>query len=300
MSPNPFDQASRYLAKLDPPGLLGWLLPLPADQLRFRGWLDARRISFPGEPDRICDTVAVLEDVARGGVPWALPVEFQTEPDPLMFGRLLGYLGSLWVELKPSTERGDRFHVGAVVVNLTGRGSTAQVMEWPEAGLLTRLGVVERNLAGEDAQAVLAAVGTGQAGGVVLPLIPLLQGGGEAVIMTEWVRLALAEPDARRRADFAGLALVFAEAAGCHAAWKQTLKEWNMIQSQQVLEWQAEARIEELTTALLDVLKEKFAGVPPEVASAIRATTDLRRLKGWLVLAAKAPSLEQFRHDAQL
>lgn len=148
MSPNPFDQASRYLAKLEPPGLLGWLLRLPADQMRFRGWLDARRISFPGELDRTCDTVAVLEDAARGGVPWALPVEFQIEPDPLMFGRLLGYLGSLWVELKPSAERGDRFQVGAVVVNLTGRGNTAQTMDWPEAGLLTRLGVVERNLAG--------------------------------------------------------------------------------------------------------------------------------------------------------
>jgi hypothetical protein len=248
--------------------------------------------------------VAVLEDVLRGGVPWALPVEFQIEPDPLMFGRLLGYLGPLWVELKPSEERGDRFQVGAVVVNLTGRGSTAQTMDWPEAGLLTRLGVVERNLAGEDARAVLAAIGSGQTGRIVLPLIPLMQGGGDAGIMAEWVRLASAETDARRRADFGGLALVFAEAGGCRAAWKQTLKEWNMIQSQQVLEWQAEARAEaraeERAEALLDVLETKFGGVPTEVASAVRATTDLGRLKGWVILAVKAPSLEQFRHDAQL
>jgi hypothetical protein len=97
-------------------------------------------------------------------------------------------------------------------------------------------------------------------------------------------------------ADFAGLALAFAEAAGCHAAWKQTLKEWNMIQSQQVLEWQAEARAE----GTLDVLEAKFGGVSEEVASAVRATTDMARLKNWTVLAAKAPSLEQFRHDAQL
>jgi hypothetical protein len=296
VSSNPFDQASRYLVKLDPPGLLGWLLRLSADQLRFRGWLDARRITFPGEPDRACDTVAVLEDVLRGGVPWALPVEFQIEPDPLMFGRLLGYLGPLWVELKPSEERGDRFQVGAIVVNLTGRGSTAQTMDWPEAGLLTQLGVVERNLAGEDARAVLAAIGSGQASRTVLPLIPLMQGGGDAGIMAEWVRLASAEPDARRRTDFGGLALVFAEAGGCRAAWKQTLKEWNMIQSQQVLEWRAEERAE----TLLDVLETKFGSVPTEVASVVRATTDIGRLKGWVVLAVKAPSLEQFRHDAQL
>lgn len=143
---------------------------------------------------------------------------------------------------------------------------------------------------------MLAAIGSAQAGRVVLPLIPLMQGGGEAGIMAEWVRLASAEPDARRRADFAGLALVFAEAAGCRAAWKQALKEWNMIQSQQVLEWQTEGRAE----TLLDVLEAKFGGVPAEVASAVRATTDLGRLKGWVVLAVKAPSLEQFRHDAQL
>jgi hypothetical protein len=196
--------------------------------------------------------------------------------------------------------RDDGFQVDAVVVNLTGRGSTAQTVDWPEAGLLTRLGVVERNLAGEDAQAVLAAIAAGQAGRVVLPLIPLMQGGGEAGIMAEWVRLASAEPDARRRADFGGLALVFAEAAGCRAAWKQTLKEWNMIQSQQVLEWQAEARIDERIAALLEVLEAKFGVVPAEIASAIRATTDIVRLKNWNALAAKAPSLEQFRHDTQL
>ena len=37
--PNPFDQASRYTAKLDAPGFLHWLLPgLPAT-LAFRDWL---------------------------------------------------------------------------------------------------------------------------------------------------------------------------------------------------------------------------------------------------------------------
>jgi hypothetical protein len=81
---------------------------------------------------------------------------------------------------------------------------------------------------------------------------------------------------------------VFSEAAGCHAAWKQALKEWNMVQSQQVLEWQAEARAE----ALLEALEARFGAVPAEIASAVRATTDIARLKSWGILAAKAPSLE--------
>jgi hypothetical protein len=242
--------------------------------------------------------------MTRGGVPWAVPVEFQIEPDAMMFGRLLGYLGSVWVELKPSEERGDRFQVGAVVVNLTGQGSTARVMDWPEAGLSTRLGVVERNLALEKAGAVLAAVGAGEASRVVLPFVPLMQGGGEAGIIQEWLRLASAEPDGRRRADYGGLALVFAEAAGCREAWKQALKEWNMIQSQQVLEWQAEGevkgQVKGRAESLLEMLEAKFGGMPVELASAIRATTDVNRLKAWVILAVKAASLDQFRQDAQL
>jgi hypothetical protein len=177
-------------------------------------------------------------------------------------------------------------------------------MDWPEAGLSTRLGVVERNLAQEEAGAVLTAVGAGEVSRVVLPLIPLMQGGGEAGIIQEWLRLASAEPDGRRRADYGGLALVFAEAAGCREAWKHALTEWNMIQSQQVLEWQAEARVEGrvkgITEVLLEMLEAKFGGVPAELATTIQATTDVNRLKAWVIQAGKATTLDQFRHDVQL
>src|SRR3954471_3454254 len=124
MTPNRFDQAARYLAKLEPVLFLCWLLKVPADAVLFRGWLDTRLIPFPGESDRFCDTVAHVEDVKRGQIPWAIVLEFQGEPDPLMFGRLLAYGGQVWLEKKPSEERGDRFQIGAVVVNLTGRGQT--------------------------------------------------------------------------------------------------------------------------------------------------------------------------------
>jgi hypothetical protein len=60
MTPNSYDQVSRYAAKLDPPSLLRWLLGEPAASVAFRGWLDTRTIPFPGEADRVCDTVAGL------------------------------------------------------------------------------------------------------------------------------------------------------------------------------------------------------------------------------------------------
>ena len=68
---NDFDQASRYGAKLDPPEFTRWLLPALALRLVYRGWLDARRLPFPGEPDRICDTVAEFEDADVPGLRWA-------------------------------------------------------------------------------------------------------------------------------------------------------------------------------------------------------------------------------------
>ena len=40
------------------------------------------------------------------------------------------------------------------------------------------------------------------------------------------------------------LALVFAELTDCRPLWKQALEGWNVEQSLQVLEWQAEARRE--------------------------------------------------------
>ena len=242
MSTNPFDQACRYLAKSEPVAFLAWLLELRPEQFRFRGWIDARRLNFPGEPDRTCDTVAFLENVEAGGEPWAVLVEFQTEPDAEMFGRLLGYLSGLWLELRPSDNPGDRFWVGAVVVNLTGTGNSSRDMAWPGAGLLTRLGVRERNLANEDARATLDSILAGTTSPVVLPLIPLMRGGGEAGIMAEWLTRASAEPDPRRRADYGGLALVFAEAADRHETWAKALEGWNVIQSKQVAEWQAQAR----------------------------------------------------------
>src|SRR5947209_8740721 len=86
---NVFDQASRFLLRLDALALLLWLLRTTADKVAFAGWLDTRQVPWPGQADRICDTVASLLDRTDGDRPWAVVAEFQVEPDPEMFGRLL-------------------------------------------------------------------------------------------------------------------------------------------------------------------------------------------------------------------
>src|SRR5207302_1909019 len=118
--------------------------------------------------------------------PWAIVVEFNIEPDAVMFGRLLGYLGPLWIEEKPSNERGDRFEIGAVVVNLTGVGTSSRTSSWPNAGMESRLAIRERNLANMTAEVVLKQIADGTVPRSVLPWIPLMQGGNDSAMIDKW------------------------------------------------------------------------------------------------------------------
>jgi hypothetical protein len=295
MPANRYDQASRYGAKLDPAGLLAWLLPEAPADVRFRAWLDTRTLPWPGDPERTCDTVAHLGD-ADAAVHWAVPVEFSLEPDGLMFGRLLVYLGQLWREQRPLPEPGQHYQLGAVVVNLTGRGRSSRDFALRQTGLRTCLQVVERNLADEDAAAILAGIAAGAIARCLLPWVPLMRGGVESAMLAQWVALAGAELDAKRRADYGGLALVFAEAADRRPVWKEALRGWNMVESQQVLEWITEGEVKGLAESVLRLLALRFPpGAPADLTAQIRATTDAAQLRRWFDAAVAAASLEAFR-----
>lgn len=248
-------------------------------------------------------------------------MEFQAAPDALMFGRLLGYLSALWLGLKPDQERGSRFHVGAAVVNLTGGGLASRRMEWPAAGLTTHLGVIERNLEREPADELLSGIESGRWSRGVLPWVPLTAGADAAAVAEWWKRLAEAEPDRRRRSEYAGLALVFADAAGRKAFWHDQLKEWNVTESTIVNEWiaqgeakglaagrvqgraegKAEGQREARVATLLEILATRFGPVPPDLEAAIRGTTAGEdRLQAWTVAVVKAATLDEFRRQTGL
>src|SRR5947209_2796155 len=188
---NDYDQAARYGAKnLDDVGLLDWLLPRSEAFWQFRGWLDTRTIPFPGEPDRVCDTVAALLVDEEPPAWWAVPVEFQVKPDPLMFGRMLEYLGRLWREQHPARGRRGDYRVGGVVINLTGVGrGTSREFRLGREGLHTRLQVVERNLEQEDAATVLADIDAGSTSRALLMWVPLMRGAADPALIEEWKRL---------------------------------------------------------------------------------------------------------------
>jgi flagellar biosynthesis/type III secretory pathway protein FliH len=111
------------------------------------------------------------------------------------------------------------------------------------------------------------------------------------------------------RADWGGLVLVFAEAAGQWSAWKQALEGWNVQTSQQVQEWQAEAlqrgraegKAEGKAEAVIATLQLRFPKkLPKKLQQLVLQTTDLALLDQWFQTAHAADSLEDFRARPKL
>jgi hypothetical protein len=301
-----FDQAARYTAKLDPAAFLRWLLPGLDATLTFQGWLDARTLPFPGEPDRTCDTVAELLDPARLDRLWALIVEFQSEPDPEILDRLLEYMVRLWREVRHGPDHRMQYLTAACLLNLTGPAQTDELdMALPCADeVRLRFRPRVRTLRDDDAAATLRDIDMGNFGRCILPWIPLMHGGGDVGTIEEWKRVAGLEPDGRLRSVYAALALVFAELAGRRVEWKQALEGWNMRQSMVITEWQDEAREEgrreAQRTDLRRVLQTRFfVPVPDDLAAAIETVADSEELARWLDIALTAVSLDAFRAAIQ-
>jgi hypothetical protein len=292
MPPNPFDQACRYLLRRCP-ALLLWLLGATQEKVLFIRWLTTK-LTIPGFPERENDMIAHVRRQDQGGKPWAIPTEFQVEPDALMFGRFLVYEGLVWLLEKPTEHPGDRFNLLGLVVNLTGIGTTGQDMDWGE-DRGTGLKPIERNLQSYSASDVLDQIVAGKAPRAALALIPLMIGGKEPGTMQRWREVAEPETDLQWRADFC-LACGLAELTGCQEDWETTLEGFVVRQSVVVNEWKAEAS----GRMLCVVLKGRFGPLPDEVAGRIARTTDINLLERWGTLAGEASTLEEFRQKASL
>jgi hypothetical protein len=299
---NDFDQAARYAAKLNPAGFFHWLVAGLDRVLVFRGWLDTRTLPFPGEPDRTCDTVGSFDPLTGTGLPWAIVVEFQSEPEADMLERLHEYVARFRREQRAGADRRVKYQVAAALVNLTGpvQPDTLEMLLPIAADFGLRLKVVLRTMREESAAATLAEMASGRVARCLLPWIPLMHGAAEPAIMEEWKRLAEAEPESRLRADYAGLALVFADLAGRRNEWRQALEGWNVRRSQQVLEWQTEGEVRRARVDVLRALQIRFQDpVPTDLVALIESLTDLDELSRWHETALKAESLGAFRAVVQ-
>jgi hypothetical protein len=241
--PNPYDQMCRFLAKLMPQLFLLWLLRPGTPQLRFVEWLDTHNLPFPGSPERFCDTVAHVYNDDAAGLPWAIVLEFQTHPETDMILRLVVYQTLVRWTFTPTSLRGDRFEVGSLLVHLTGQSQPRLHSVWPAAHFDTQVRPWVVNLSEHSAAATLTGIAAQTIPPVALAFVPLMQGGADPAIVTEWKRVGRLAPEAWRPSVAAG-AVVFAELTQCKPLWQAELKEWNMVKSEIVEEWKAEARKE--------------------------------------------------------
>ncbi len=298
---NPFDHASRGLLRRAGPSLLCWLLMVSPAQLRFVRWLDTR-LTVPGQPERVCDTITHVLRVDQGYYPWAIPVEFQVAPDERMFGRALVYEGMIWLGEKPAQEVGDRFDLLPVIVNLTDVGKCGRRMAWLPGAESTLL-PIEWNLQNLDANVILDRVVAGTAPRELLAWLSLMKYGNDPATIQRWLEVANQESDPHRKADLA-LVVVFAELTGGMTAWEKALEGFNVIESITVNRWKAEAAakatVQAKVQAVIDVLQTRFGPLPIEARAKIEATDALDVLQGWIILAAKVRSLDEFRQDARV
>jgi len=323
-----YDEAARYLLVRAGAALLEWLLGLGPSQIRFDGWLQSQ-LTLPGVKQRLCDGIARLADLERGGMPFAALVEIQTRPDPTMPGRLLLAGGLCSLLQKPTQLPGDRYDLTAIVVNLTGTGRSARRMSLGD----TQWVLVPREVDVEalDAGDILEAITAGQVPPELLAWIPLMKRGEEDAIIARWLDIASRDPDAGRRGDYS-LALVFSEAVRCREKWEIALKGFNMVESPLVREWKDAARtegrmegkmegriegriegkvegrmegrmegkVEGKIDALLRVLKAKYKGGVEQISGGIRACRDPEMLDHWLDITLTVDTLEEFRKQTDL
>ena len=299
-----YDEAARYLLVRAGATLLEWLLRLDPSQVRFEGWLQSQ-LTLPGVKQRLCDGIARLADLERGGTPFAALVEIQTRPDVTMPGRLLLAGGLCSLLLKPTPLPGDRYELTAIVINLTGTGRSARRMVLGDTQWT--LVPCEVDVEALEASALLEEIAAGKVPRELLALIPLMKRGAEDAIIARWLEVAGSDPDAGRRGDYS-LALVFSEAVRCRDKWEIALKGFNMIESPLVREWKDAARIEgkiegKIETKidwLLRVVRGRYKGEAEPLSEGIRACRDPETLDRWLDVALAVEALAEFRKQTGL
>jgi hypothetical protein len=292
MPANRYDQASRYMGQQAGAKLWPWLLGLTPKQVGFIRSLQTH-FTLPGFPERIGDLAAALTDLEGGGPPWAVCAEFQAAPDFDMPDRLLVVLGLIRLTERPGDNPGDRFNVGAVVINLTGQGLALRDHEWRGAGLHVLIEPREWNFKDVSANLVLRQIEHGEAPQEALVWIPCMRGGNTPGIIKRWLVLANREANRQRRTDL-GLAQVFAELVGSQDVWREALKGLNMQESPFMKQWENKVRAEDL----LQILAKRFKAVPDDLRTAIVAVNETERLVGWIDLAITSRTLRSFRREA--
>jgi hypothetical protein len=229
---NHFDQMSKYTARLRPEAFFRWLLKRRDRLKRFGGWLPEQAIPYPGAETRICDCAAHMTDELRHGVPWAIVVEFKSEPDIDVIDQVGIYGHYIRKTVFPQAGQKGRYRTAGIVVNLTGVQPPYEddiYEDIPQLSSTSSPMIV--NLSTYSASETLREIEAGDCDLCILPWVALMQGAEEADIIEWWKRLAATEEKSTFRSDYAIAAEVFANAAGCYDVWAKALEGWNVTES---------------------------------------------------------------------
>lgn len=257
--------------------------------------------------------MAELESLDEPGPPWAHANEFQTKPDPDMFGRLLVYLGTYWLSARPDPLPGSRYNLGAAVVNLTGTqasqpSSRSMVLPAPKGGKLV-FEVLERWLQDEPAAPLLEAIRSGRYSRWLLVLIPLHQADDPADVIRQWLELFHAELDAGLRSEWHGLTVVLSELSRHKDLWRIALEGLTVTRSPFLESIRAEGhkegikegRAEDRSEALIQLLRAKFSQqVAADIIRRVEQSRDLDQLRAWFTAALDAATWDDFLQRTSL
>jgi hypothetical protein len=294
-----FDQAARYAYRAEPESVTRRLLRNVSEPLAFRELMDTRTTPLPGERDRTADTVAALDDQAHPEQPWLLVVEFQAQHDPDKLDVSLVTAARMRADYRHGVDRQGKYKVLVGLVYLQGQCPESLLDMTVSGGAGTRHQPLVWNVAEDDAAAVLAEMAAGTLTWGLLFWIPLMKNGGDPGIIAEWRRLAAGVSSSRFRADLGRIALIFAEMAGCFAAWERALEDWDMTESQVVNRWIEQAReerdLENARAYVLRALQRRFPGpLPAQVTDTLGMQPSLRLLQDWFDAAMTVNSVEEF------
>jgi hypothetical protein len=295
-----YDQASRF-AEHEAPAVLQRRVQL-ATTLAFqvRGWESPRTLIQPHavgrDEDRTADQVAILFTPATQQW-WLLLLEYQAQPDPAKLDVVLLEAARLRLHARRPT---GPYQVLTSLVYLIGR-CPEPVRDMTTPG---GYGIVHRplvwNVADDDAAATLAVVRAEPDFWGLLYWVPLMQGAEQPEMVADWRAVLESLPlTPTQRGNLQGIALVFAELAGCFLVWERGLQELDMTESAIVNRWmsQGESRgqLKNQRQNLLAVLRSKFgAQLTPDLERLVQQQDDYALLQTWFYSALDAGTYDQF------
>src|SRR5262249_51213979 len=143
------------------------------------------------------------------------------------------------------------------LVHLTGQADLAEIDMRTPSGHGVFHKPLPWDIGSDNAADVLEAVASGKLPWPMLFWVPLMNRGGEEIIISRWREVVMVVVPAQRRRDLLReVVLTFAELARIVPAWEHGLEGWKVGESQMMNRWRAEeAAAEKLRTKKHDILE---------------------------------------------